>query len=339
MEGMYYIGKLEEFERILADRPLDEIWNDLLKLADFHYLRPRWKDHSEEDYTVVSTYIRQANEYYKASNNVSLLTKPVLTYYSFLNLLKAILYLKTDVHPSKYHGLGNFVTSDSLLDITIMSNDGIFSDLSKLIGCNINAKSKFSLEDFIFNTIELIPAYTEYFQKGTNIISPEVIIYTPGDIRIIFHTPMLLGKTREQFIEYLSNTTRILEDFEETLIKEHLELKLNYSMSYKSIKDVGIPLMKKHFIFSSFPDMSYYMNLNPFDKRINPALAYIGISFILCSIARYAPNHIDRFVSNKSTSVKWFFRHLSEITERVFPNLMLDILNDKNHKYASSFPF
>ena len=130
---LHYIRKLEEYIFIRTDNPMKEIWERILLLGDYHYLSERWKNQTPETITTVSTNIKQAHEYYLASKNATLLTRPLLIYYCFLNLAKAFLYLMENV-PHDFHGLGQTEMSESILVVSIeIKNKGVFSSLAEYL--------------------------------------------------------------------------------------------------------------------------------------------------------------------------------------------------------------
>jgi hypothetical protein len=337
-----FIGKLERCRRVRTDDALGEIWKTFLKLTDFRYLEPRWQGHSNEDLTRVVTYLRQAYEYHLASKGTSLLTRPVLAYYSFLNLAKAVLSLVTDNTPSDYHGLCRHHMDNSLLQVSAQTNNGVFRDLANTLGSPIGSGLRLNIENLVLNTVELRDSYCDYFQKSPLIIEPMVDIYLNGEIYVTFRPSAFLGLDRIRFLDVLSESTDLFNDFDEQKDEsrqEMLKLKIKVPIPREEFNARGSDLLARHFMFSVFDSRSYYLNLNKRQNQLHPGAAYFGIMFLLSSIARYGPNYIDQFVNLKEKSVSWFFREICESAERAFPNLLLNALEKSSLKFAASFSF
>ena len=340
--ALKHIGKLERYYRIHSENPLEDIWNDILRLTDFHYLAPRWKDHSEAEMITVVTLLRQAYEYYIASKSTSLLTRPVLSYYSFLNLAKALIFLVNDRPPSEFHGLCRHEMTETLLDVSVASNNGVFLELGSVYGAALSSGHRFSLEDFVLNCVELRFPYQEYFSKSPSIVSPYVDVYTDGRIVMTFTFGMLQCNTLEEGLATLNERTALIEDFvvvDAQPSDREIVLQSKTKTPHPNLHTTGSVLMDRHCTTSVLESDEYCININSEEKRLPGALAYFGTMFLLSCIVRYAPMHIDAFVNAKQSSVSWFFRELCERAERAFPNLVLNVLKGFPHKYSPSFSF
>lgn len=122
---------------------------------------------------------------------------------------------------------------------------------------------------------------------------------------------------------------------ESTLI---LTSKIEYNQSdrddyFKKAK----ALFKNYFSFSIYSDESYYININNKDLQLPDAVAYFGIMYILSSIVRYKPDKIYKLINDRDTSINWFLNRVCSIEERVYPNLMLNLLLGQNIKFSSIF--
>ncbi|MEW6144210.1 MAG: YaaC family protein [Thermodesulfobacteriota bacterium] len=328
-----HIGKLENNIFIRTDNPLKEIWEHILLLGDFHFLSKRWENQSTETITTVSTSIKQAHEYFIASKSATLLTRPLLIYYCFICLAKAVLYL-TENKPHDLHGLGQPEVSESLLDVSVtLKSKGIFPCLAEYLGYKYKSGQQISIEQFVVNVIELIESYERYYNKSGLVITPKVEVFLDGDINIFFESSLFGNKSSEDFRALLERNTNLFDDFQEVENETGIELNIRNPIPKDRLNIDGAALMKKHFSHSVYPDSRYYLNLHDEDIRVPSTLAYLGIMFTLGSIVRYYPKEIDRFLSDKNTSNIWFIQQLCDCAERVFPNLML------NHYYNTNFIF
>lgn len=333
---LHYIGKLEKYIFIRTDNPLKEIWEQILLLSDYHFLSKNLENPTTDIITTISTCIKQAHEYYLASKSASLITRPLLIYYCFLSLVKAVLYL-SDKKPDNLHGLSQPIMANSLLDVSVkIKSKGIFSSLAEFLGYKSKSDARTSLEQFVTNMVELKGAYRRYYGKSESIISPEVEVFMHGDIKIFFKPSVFGNNSREDFKILLEQTTNLFDDFKEVENETCIELNIRNPIPQGHLDSDGVDLMKKHFSYSIYPDYLYYLNLVQQDRRIPSALAYFGSMFILGSVVRYYPNDIDRFLNDQKTSNAWFIHQLCDNAERVFPNLMLNHLFGNSYKFAAS---
>jgi len=338
MIRLHHLGKLEKYYRVRTDNPVEEIWSELLKLADFQFLKRYWKDVGDSDIFAVGTYLKQAYEYFTASKTVSLLTKPVITYYSLLNLAKACIYIKTDKPPSEYHGLCNPGYSSDLLDLSARTNNGVFTELGKIYGLSIDVGKTFFLKDFLSNAVELRASIKNYFNLSPEFISPKVDTYVDGTVLLNFSNYSDIAQNENEFINILKTNTHLFDDFDvDSKEPQKIILKIKTPLPKNKIDEEGSKLMSKHFRFSVFDDNEYHLYANDQKSRIEPIQCYLGSMFILSSIVRYSPNCINQFLLDRTSSNTWFIRNLCDTSERVFPNLIFSSITGRNYKFAGSF--
>jgi hypothetical protein len=84
----------------------------------------------------------QALEFRSAAQSATLLTKPLLMYYSFLNLLRGVMAVDDDLALTKGHGL-KYHSGPSLFDNAAVVNTGTFAEY--LRACSVVAPSNFRL--------------------------------------------------------------------------------------------------------------------------------------------------------------------------------------------------
>lgn len=265
------------------------------------------------------------------------MTRPLLSYYSTLNLAKAILYVVNDSPSSDYHGLCKPQMADNLLDVSVETNNGVFIELANLSQASIAVGTRLQLEDFLVNMLDMQDHYCTYFNRISHYIWPSVTAYYGGKVEVSFASDHFKGKTVDEFRNLLKERTSLYEDFEEEESDEPLKLVARETFKGEERSGVRSELIQKHFEFSVFPQNYYFINLLDLDKQMPPMCAYFGAMYVLSEIVRYAPNHIHRFLREPNTSVEWFIQQLCSISERVFPNLLFNALTGERHKFASSF--
>jgi hypothetical protein len=84
----------------------------------------------------------QALEIRSAAQSATLLTKPLLMYYSFLNLLRGVMAVDDDLALTKGHGL-KYYSGPSLFDNAAVVNTGTFAEY--LRACSVVAPSNVRL--------------------------------------------------------------------------------------------------------------------------------------------------------------------------------------------------
>ena len=325
---------LESSRKWQTENPLGEVWRQLLLASDYTYLKSNWSA-SDDDLVSVTTYLRQAHEYHLASRAVTLMTSPLLIYYSALNLAKAVINVVNDCRSSDYHGLCKPKMEDSLLDVSVETNNGVFLELARLAGTTICVGRRLRLEDFLQNMLDVQKYYCEYFERPTQYVWPSVEAFLSGRVEVVFTTDLLRGKSVEDFRALLHERTNLYDDFEEVESEDALKLESRENYEGEERRIAMLDLIQRHFEFSVFPQYHYFINLLSEEDRIPPVAAYFGAMYVLSEIVRYKPNHIHRFLRERETSVEWFIQQLCSVSERVLPNLFFNILTDGRHKFIS----
>ena len=306
--------------RVLTENPESEIWSYLVRLSDIGYLARAVTAVTKDATIAITTLLSQAYEYYSASRTISLNTKPLLIYYSFLCLTKALILAATKEEPPPYHGLCKPQTLGTFLNYNVEANHGVFKTLCNLLGCSIQIPTNFAISSFFENAIELSGPYAEYFNQGLNIVNFQLSAYQSGRIMLVFR------KVNDGLTAKL-NRTRIVEDFR--LISDsrdqviyQCDSKWVYDGNYEQVKSAIRTLLLKFSEFSPIYPRTYYVNLN--DPKLPQLAAYYGLMFCLSSMVRYNPNLLFEILWRKEVSINWFLEKACSISLRVFPNLILN---------------
>lgn len=268
------------YHEIKSEQPIEAIWGELLKLADIFYLRKSHPAIQDIGYEYISTSISQAYEYYKASKTISLQTRPLLLYYCFLNLTKAILFIKNNKRPDdSYHGLKRN-TVHSLLDYTLKIDGGVFYELIELSQSNLNKNDTITFQDFCNNSIELNEHFARYYEIEPIVIQPRhFYIKDPA-----YNSTMVILNPHENgfFIYFDKQYADIIKTHAELLKKDFKEYKdekvseyhfviMNETQNRFEVEN----LIKKYFYTGVFPfkDTNFYLDffelssLNPTNDR------------------------------------------------------------------------
>ena len=97
---------ITECKEINTEKPIKEMWNYLYMLNDsdycFEQIRKNCGSIEKKDGNVkkqiqqIKLSIKQASEYFEAANCVTVATKPLLIYYGFVSLSRALILIKKD---------------------------------------------------------------------------------------------------------------------------------------------------------------------------------------------------------------------------------------------------
>ncbi|ALO17376.1 hypothetical protein L21SP5_03781 [Salinivirga cyanobacteriivorans] len=338
MRRLQHIGHIEKSIILRTENPIEEIWSYFLRFSDFNYIKNSWTNRDDCEYIYVTICIKQSYEYYKASLGLSLNTRPLLLYYSFLNLTKATLYIAQDERPPDYHGLckenieKDIKSIDDILDFSAEVNNGVFKKLAELLDFNINLNKRLTLADFLKNSIELNNDYSHYFKQSPSFIIPKVDSFLDGELNITFNVGFL--KDDSEKINRIKTTFKNFE-FEQNemnlIFKKKIDLNTGQPGEYdKKAWDI----LKEYFLLSVFNDNKYHMNINDKESLLPNSLAYFGILYILSSIVRYKPDKLHNLIMDRDTSVNWMLDKICSVTERVYPNLMLNLLGNQFYKFT-----
>lgn len=184
------------FNTRLAKEPFNSTINDLKMFEQtqycFDFIKKGNSDRLDEEIMahaeIASACFRQASEYYKAANDVSLSTSPLLFSYAINNLLKGACYLIT-FNEEIINGFGkhgfevkNEEITDNILKSKITIKEyGAMVSLLKLFNNSLNSqKIEFDkllrhipgISDIYFKTTDIMPLLAE---KNKNDISEYII--------------------------------------------------------------------------------------------------------------------------------------------------------------------
>src|SRR6266849_7851840 len=94
--GLKYTGSFQsERTRYHSENPLEEAWTRIAQLGSAEFVgsifQPEKPNNGDKVVTYSAVRVRQAIEFRDAARQSTLLTSPLLLYYSFLNLTRAFL--------------------------------------------------------------------------------------------------------------------------------------------------------------------------------------------------------------------------------------------------------
>ena len=268
-------------------------------------------DLDDKKFTVIHSYVKQSEDFYRASVNSSLQIKPLLLYYSYLNLAKAfILIREKDVFEQKeIHGLSSTYTEryrgttslkckiqrpsksrvsivkklnekcnfPSLKTNKIVTMDELFYEIVSIHDSYIVSKEK----DRVFFPIKL--TFLQSKNKKT--------VWIKGDI----NTQKLDKQTKERLAKFVSNSKswkRVYSDNRSILTIESIK-EFPYS---NTPKDQLRKLVEKirHTIYSEQIHDGYKYYLCCKESFHAQVVSNFIIMFILGSLVRYKPQLVEK---------------------------------------------
>jgi hypothetical protein len=146
------------------------------------------------------------------------------------------------------------------------------------------------------------------------------------DSRTVKFIPDILAKIR--------NNTSLLDDFTLDSTVDHILLKYEFNPREDNTLLSFKKLLRKHFIFSVYPDNKCYINMNPKERKMPEIVAHYGMIFILGDIVRYKPDKVFELLENEETQSRWFWGKLCDTAERIYPNLVLNTLYGRTYKFS-----
>jgi hypothetical protein len=334
---------------IYTDDPDQEIWFRLSEDESEYSTRKKLKKYFEgegielDDVQVESSAryfsycIRQAREYFRAAEGVSILTKPLLLFYGMVCLAKTLILLKKPDYPRllgversrRAHGLGyrDDESSPSLVEedqVTIQDN-GTFADLYRTYKEELPVGRFYSIRDLMGWIPELYPQIGMYDRFRMKLASGNSdIIAWEGKVRLMLHV-FNAGQFREGELYDLY-----------PFLKEHFEV---------SEADPGLQFMGKtsqvtreqtsdrtretsavaelEQVLSEHSRYSYFtiMYLLPLPEKLqlNPLLASYMLMYGLSRVCRYMPDKWGRVIEGKESNERWLLERYVHLASKAFP--------------------
>ncbi|ADK79555.1 YaaC family protein [Sediminispirochaeta smaragdinae] len=314
--------------------PQKDIWDYFLKISDVPFLKRTWPETKIETIKKVSTHIKQAYEYYISSRNVTLLTKPVLIYYSLHNLTKAFIELRGNEDDLNYHGLCNCEIGETILETKAYANDGVFQSLAKCFNYEFDKKEELLITDFIYNTVEGNKLLVDYYGLNSNFINVRWKGNYEGTVELELINWKNITDSYDNLSEIIINNTKLLNDFELFEENEKVCLRSKEKQQGSEMNKLANSLANKYCVYKINEEEPNWINIMKSDKKFCPSLGYYGISYILSSVVRYNPEAVEKYIKIPETSNEFFINKLLEYCERILPNLYINKITNMNLIYG-----
>ena len=332
--------------KIFTEEPEQELWRSLLQ---FSY-KANIKRYFEENQISVDTSdkkgeekldylsnciagaILQADEYYKASKNVSLQVEPVLLYYGTSNLFYAMSILLNGETPHiSNHGMhikandGNRYIADTTISFDHYSDGGIHIYAKELgLKQNLCEYRPWCLGDFLDSIAEINADFERCYQdRKPHILLLDTVKIPEGMVEKIY-------LSEEIGLDVFNN----IEGFKSSYLSPQ-KIRDRYGNEYIVLRHK----MKGEIIHQTSYSGQPYLQVahEKSGKQItilNGLNMYISL-FALGSLCRYHPNIWNPFVTQDSTGEKLIVEKLLYYSRRMLPNIILNRIMNRQIAFVS----
>lgn len=320
---MQFFGSFHRGSRIHSDNALSECWRQIERIATVESLErlAASKGRSVEVAKLASIRLRQGIELRRASQGASIQTRPLLLYYSALNLMRGIMLGYPGDMGAPLHGL-RFVAAKELLDCRAKVNaKGTFSSFLKSLNW---PEDEFKGKEFTLRELLLmIPeTYQDHgciskfsatavvevtaYMDGETLLNIVVSSLTPDEFAQTWQTMFpwfseLCVATDQDFVLRVKNKLLTTEAVE-TFCEQHLWRDLRF---------------RQETIWYDHVCTRASGNL---DRRA----VYLAALFILSNVTRYEPELLSN-AQDTANELGFFINGFLDAAERFFPQLVLEL--------------
>ncbi|MEW5323698.1 YaaC family protein [Geobacillus thermoleovorans] len=324
-------------KKIATENPIEEQWKLLLRYGYPANISKFFKEKGfkvdDEIIEFVSGSIMQAHAYFEVANKSSLYIKPLLVYYGVSNLMAgAGTLIKGEKLNIKGHGMKliapqNLEKGIATSNIKIVDEkNGAFSNFIKIFfrGLDLPKGTIWELKELF----SFIPDLKNDFESCYSGISANVL-----PIEIVKLRNITIERIHFEDCPNLKENYEIfsrIQDFSKSYLKPQIqEDKVILYRKLNNYEDIGIysingrkylqvSIVKNGKLISIPPLMSMYMGLY--------ALGYLS---------RYHPNIWNPFIQKDLTGEKLLVEKFLSISMRHIPNLVLNLIEEKNIQFVN----
>lgn len=331
-----------ENSKIFTEEPEQELWRSLLQFSykaniDRYFQERQIPINATDGETdtlanCIAGALLQADEYYKASKNVSLQVEPVLLYYGTTNLLYAMsVLLNGSVPQVSNHGMhidtdgGETFIADTKIKFDHYSDGGIHV-FARDLGFQLNLceYSPWQLGDFLDSIAEISVDFERCYQaKKSNVLLLDVVKTPDGMVEKIYPPEDSILQTLNH-IEGFNTSYLNPQAARDRFGNEYIVL--HHKMNGKEIHQTaysGQPYLQvAHERGGKLITVTRELNM------------YVSL-FTLGSLCRYHPDIWNPFVTQDSTGEKLLIEKLLYYSRRMIPNIVLNRIMGKQITFVS----
>lgn len=319
-----YFGSFQGGRLQRSSDPLEAVWRSVERAGTVDNLTriATSKGYSPSAARPASLKIRQALELRRAAQSASILTRPLLLYYSMLNMTRGFMCAYTGSAGKPRHGL-SYSGGASLLECRARADlEGTFGTFARSIGAkdadikalSISLRDLFSLIPELYNDFPLLGA------GQSSVVPVRINAYRDAPMTLRFYVP---DKSPDEFEAQWKSMFH--------WFAEYGEITAAYTISLHARP--GPDMVEKFCKTYLFHDLRRREDALWYDHRadtsvttLNRTLAYVASMFILSNVSRYEPEFLEAPTAGLN-DLGYFLGAFLENAERFFPQLMLEIIN------------
>ena len=275
-----------------------------------------------EGIEVASLRINQAIELHEAAKNTSSLTRPLLLYYSALNLVRSVLLVRFGDMGGLAHGL-RYKSDDDLLECSaITQKSGTFS---KLLECTLEPRTKnttteiFTLKNLIAQIPELRHEYPLAGITESNIAEVHIEAFANAPTVLNYFIPNIDNN------QFESNWKELLPWMADRCVHTG-DKKLTLKQPLHSAEELQ-EFCNRNLWRDLWPRNNpiWFDQVNNSETKLLPRVApYLAGLFILSNVSRYEPEILAPTVS--PTNLSYLIESFLDCSERSIPLLVIELL-------------
>ena len=317
------VGSFQRGRIIRSDDPLEAVWRHVERVGTIDNLSQvvASKGLPAENARIASLRIRQAVELRRASRGTTALTRPLLLYYSCLNLVRGVLLAYAGDIGGPSHGLQYKPGPDLLSCAARVPNRGTFRKIALDLGTKEEELKdrSFSLRDLLALVPELCGDFNLLQSGPSSIAHVRINAFINADTTLRYHIDRV---SEEHFGEKWSEWFPWFTDLCEYAGDHTLRLKQR-PKDDAAVSDMCSQLL--HDLRWREDPLWYDQVQWPGVFLMSRIPSYLAALFILSNVSRYEPEYLEQCTS-ELTNTGYVLTSFLEHAERYFPQLMLKIL-------------
>jgi YaaC-like Protein len=310
-----------------------------IKKAGKEILRAKGHTDLANSYARFQAYIRQAKTFFESAENLHHRASPLNYYYSFMNLAKALILLRTPsfVDSNLTHGITQQPTPGSLKkQKIIIRKDGVFPMFYQIVtGHKLTNNATLKITDLLGYTSDVGFEYTKLKFGTSRYYRCKFAIGVDNNKKTAFGIVAVLGAKQKHFeplkkkieknffhVDFPPNRAREMFDF---LAEEH-----GITGYFEAKTEIPFPASATHVVSNTIASLGDVVSYNPFDDdflflvnrpirtpKLAPMQDFVAIyccMFFLGSLVRYRPEILEGMLSTKDAWLIERFTNSAPIT-------------------------
>lgn len=319
-----YVGSFQRGRYLRSTNPLKAVWREVEKQGTVDRLSfiAKQKGHHEDIARPASLKIRQAVELWKVSTETTVLTRPLLLYYSMLNLTRGFMLPRLGTFGESSHGL-SFISGSRLLDCKAkVTKTGTFRRFAESLGVQgdlLDGRS-YSLRDLLAVIPEMHADFPLLKSGVPSVVIVAVKAVFHGPLKLTFHMPDIPE-------EVFASEWEIMFPWWKDLCELDSPKTLKLKESPKNEQEI-CEVCGKYLIH----DLRFQQDALWFDHRVGNdvallprQLAYMAAMHILSNVTRYEPEYLEAPTSGLN-DLGFVLETFLDNAERFFPQLTVELL-------------